>query len=182
MKVLLIIDVQNDYFKDGACELVNPIQTSLNIKKLLEQFREKNLPVIHVQHFSVREGATFFVPNSFGVQIHENVKPIEGEVIIEKNYPNSFLETQLEEVLESKNIDELVICGMMSHMCVDSTTRAAFDKGYKCTVVYDGCTTKDLTFNNNLIKAQDVHDSFMAGLNYLFAKVDKLENIIENMK
>jgi nicotinamidase-related amidase len=178
MKALIIIDVQNDYFEGGACQLVNPMQTSLNIKKLLEQFREKNLPIIHIQHFSIREGATFFVPDSFGVQIHENVKPIKDEIVIEKNYPNSFIETNLEEVLDSLNIKELVICGMMSHMCVDSTVRAAFDKGYKCEVVYDACTTKDLSINGEMVKAQDVHNSFMAGLNYLFAEVKKTDSLI----
>jgi nicotinamidase-related amidase len=178
MKALIIIDVQNDYFEGGACQLVNPMQTSLNIKKLLEQFREKNLPIIHIQHFSIREGATFFVPDSFGVQIHENVKPIKDEIVIEKNYPNSFIETNLEEVLDSLNIKELVVCGMMSHMCVDSTVRAAFDKGYKCEVVYDACTTKDLNINDQIVKAQDVHNSFMAGLNYLFAEVKKTDSLI----
>ncbi len=178
MTALIIIDVQNDYFEGGACELVNPIQTSLNIKKLLEQFREKSLPIIHIQHFSIREGATFFVPDSFGVQIHENVKPKKDEIIIEKNYPNSFLETELEEVLDRLNIKELVLCGMMSHMCVDSTVRAAFDKGYKCEVIYDACTTKDLSINGEIVKAKDVHNSFMAGLNYLFAEVKKTDSLI----
>ncbi len=178
MKALLIIDVQNDYFEGGTCQLVNPIQASLNIKKILEQFREKNFPVIHIQHFSVRESATFFIPNSFGVQIHENVKPIKDEIVVKKNYPNSFLETNLEEILDSLNIKELVVCGMMSHMCVDSTVRAAFDKGYKCEVVYDACTTKDLNINDQIVKAQDVHNSFMAGLNYLFAEVKKTDSLI----
>jgi len=178
MKVLLIIDIQNDYFEGGACQLVNSQKVSLNAKKLLEEFRKKGFPIIYIQHFSIREDATFFIPNSIGVQIHENVKPKDGEVIVEKNYPNSFLETNLEEILNSLDTKELVICGMMSHMCVDSTVRAAFDKGYKCEVIYDACTTKDLSINGELIKAQEVHNSFMAALNYLFADVKKIDSFI----
>lgn len=181
MKALLIIDVQNDYFKNGKCELVNSDGVSSNIKRVLEEFREKELPIIYIQHINIREGATFFLPNSFGVKIHESVKPKDRELIIEKNYPNSFLETNLEELLDSLNIKELVVCGMMTHMCVDSTIRAAFDKGYSNTLLYDACTTKDLVINEEVIKADDVHNSFMSALNYLFAKVQSCEEFLKKL-
>lgn len=181
MKALLIIDVQNDYFEKGLCELDDSFEISMNIKRVLEEFRKKELPIIHIQHINIRKEASFFLPNTFGVNIHENVLPKNDELVVMKNYPNSFIETELENILESMNINELVICGMMSHMCVDSTTRAAFDKGYKCSVIYDACTTKDLSINSHTIKAKDVHNSTMASLNYLFAKVKMLENILNEI-
>ena len=106
-KALIIIDIQNDYFQGGNCELVNPMEASLKAKELLEYFRKNKMPVFHVQHINLRKGATYFLPNTKGVQIHENVKPIENEIIIEKNFPNSFLETNLESELEKQNIKEL---------------------------------------------------------------------------
>ena len=178
-KALLIIDIQNDYFKGGKCELINPQIASLNAKKLLENFREKNLPIFHIQHTSTRKNATFFLPNTNGVLIHENVKPIENEIVITKNFPNSFLKTLLFEKLQKQNVKELVICGMMTHMCIDATTRAAFDLGFDCVVSYDACCTKDLEFNGNKIMAQDVHYSFMASLNGIFAKVLSTDEILQ---
>jgi nicotinamidase-related amidase len=178
-KALIIIDIQNDYFQGGACELVNPMEASLKAKEVLEYFRKKDIPIFHIQHINIRKGATFFLPNTKGVQIHENVKPLENEIIIEKNFPNSFLETNLESELEKQNIKELVICGMMSHMCIDSTARAAFDLGFDCTIAHDACTTKDLVFLNKKLNAREVHDSFMSALGSIFAKIVSIKEIIK---
>ena len=178
-KALIIIDIQNDYFQGGNCELVNPIEASLKAKELLEYFRENSMPIFHIQHINLREGAKYFLPNTKGVQIHENVKPLENEIIIEKNFPNSFLKTNLEKELKKQNIKELVICGMMSHMCIDSTTRAAFDLGFYCTVAHDACTTKDLEFFGKKIKANEVHNSFMSALGSVFTKLMKVEDILK---
>lgn len=178
-KALIIIDIQNDYFQGGNCELVNPIEASLKAKELLEYFRKNSMPIFHIQHINLREGAKYFLPNTKGVQIHENVKPLENEIIIEKNFPNSFLKTKLENELKKQNIKELVICGMMSHMCIDSTTRAAFDLGFYCTVAHDACTTKDLEFFGKKIKANEVHNSFMAALGSVFTKLMKVEDILK---
>jgi len=179
-KALLIIDIQNDYFEGGAFELVNPTQASLKAKELLEYFRKNSMPVFHVQHINIKEGATFFLPNTSGMQIHENVKPLENEIIITKNYPNSFLKTNLKSELEKQNIKELTICGMMSHMCVDSTTRAAFDLGFDCIVVHDACTTRDLEFLGKKVKSSEVHNSFMSALGSVFARVASCKEIVFN--
>lgn len=178
-KALIIIDIQNDYFQGGNCELVNPVEASLKAKELLEYFRKNSMPIFHIQHINLREGAKYFLPNTKGVQIHENVKPFENEIIIEKNFPNSFLKTNLENELKKQNIKELLICGMMSHMCIDSTTRAAFDLGFECIVAHDACTTKDLEFFGKKIKAKDVHNSFMSALGAIFSKVLDTKSIIK---
>lgn len=179
-KALIIIDIQNDYFEGGAFALVNPTQASLKAKELLEYFRKNSMPVFHVQHINIKDGATFFLPNTSGMQIHENVKPLEDEIIITKNYPNSFLKTNLKSELEKQNIKELIICGMMSHMCVDSTTRAAFDLGFDCTVVHDACTTRDLEFLGKKVKVDDAHNSFMSALGSVFARVVSCKEIVFN--
>ena len=180
-KALIIIDIQNDYFEGGNCELVNPMEASLKAKKLLEYFRKNQMPVFHVQHINLRKGATYFLPNTKGVDIHENVKPLENEIVIQKNFPNSFLETNLEVELEKLIVNELVICGMMSHMCIDSTTRAAFDLGFDCIITHDACTTKDLVFLDKKVKASEVHNSFMSALGSVFARVVSVDEILKDL-
>jgi len=168
---LIIVDVQNDYFKGGKMELVGMEEASKNCQLVLEHFRSKNLPLVHVQHFCVEEGATFFLPKTEGAEIHENVKPKEGETLVTKNYPSSFRETKLQEILQNLNIKDLVIVGAMSHMCIDTTTRAACDLGYNCTVLHDACATRDLEFNGAIAKAKDVQVAYMAALGWGFARV-----------
>ena len=178
---LILIDLQNDYFVGGNMELVHMKQAAENAQQLLEKFRSKNLPIIHIQHISVRPGATFFLPNTKGVDINEMVSPIKGEDLVNKNYPNSFRETELLGKLKKTEKDTVVICGAMSHMCVDSTTRAAFDYGFNCVVAEDACATRDLVFKDKTIRASEVHASFMAALSVPYAQVLTTNEILKNM-
>ena len=178
---LILIDLQNDYFVGGNMELVNIGQAAQNAQRLLQKFREKNFPIIHIQHISTRPGAAFFLPNTKGVEINKMVFPLKGENIVKKNYPNSFRETELLQVLKKTEKDSVVICGAMSHMCVDATTRAAFDYGFNCVVVEDACATRDLSFKDKTIKASDVHASFMAALSVPYAQVLNTDEALKNM-
>jgi nicotinamidase-related amidase len=168
---LLIIDIQNDYFPGGASPLYNPEHALKNVKKVLHYFREQELPVIFVQHVSTRPTATFFLPDTFGVKIHDEIAPLPDEKIMIKHFPNSFRNTELLDYLTENKIEELIICGMMTHMCVDATVRAAMDHGFECTLLSDGCATKDLEINGNKINASEVQHSFLAALNYFYAKI-----------
>ncbi|CAG9615104.1 Peroxyureidoacrylate/ureidoacrylate amidohydrolase RutB [Bacillus rhizoplanae] len=179
MKIgLVLIDIQNDYFPGGRCALHEPLKAAENAKKVLDFFRKMNLPVFHVQHISVQEGAAFFLPNTDGVKIHPDVAPLENEYVVQKNYPNSFRKTNLLELLQRVGIEHLVICGMMTHMCIDTTVRAASDLEFGCTVIEDACTTKDLVFNNENIQAKHVHTAFMSALDNMFAKVIETEEFL----
>ncbi|MDD5363314.1 MAG: cysteine hydrolase family protein [Ignavibacteria bacterium] len=170
MKALLIIDIQNDYFDGGRNPLNGSMQAAENAKKILDKFRNDKLPVIYIQHIALSPSATFFLPDTKGSEIHELVKPLEGEKIFVKHFPNSFRETGLLEYLRSLNISELVVCGMMTHMCVDATVRAAKDFGFDCTLIGDACATKDMSINDEIIKSEYVHKSFLAALNYFYSK------------
>jgi len=86
-QALLLIDIQNDYFPGGAMELVGSPEAGAQAGKLLTAFREKALPVIHIQHISSRPGAAFFLPHTKGVEIHQSVNPAQNEMVIRKNYP-----------------------------------------------------------------------------------------------
>jgi nicotinamidase-related amidase len=176
-KALLLIDIQNDYFPGGAMELVNSPTAGVKAAKLLQEFRQRALPIIHIQHISTRPGATFFLPDTVGVEIHESVAPVGDEAVFQKNYPNSFRDTPLLEHLRDRQISQLVIAGMMTHMCVDSTTRAAADLGFPCVLAHDACATKALSFGGATVSAENLHTAFLAALNGLFAKVLSVEEI-----
>jgi nicotinamidase-related amidase len=92
------------------------------------------------------------LPETEGQKIHENVKPLDSEKIIEKYYPNSFRDTDLLEYLKSKNVTELVFVGMMTQMCIDATVRTAKDLEFECTVISDATTTRDLEVNGTQVK------------------------------
>ncbi len=82
---LVIIDIQNDYFPGGKMALENTKEASANAAALLSTFRRLQLPVIHIQHIATRVGATFFVPDTEGVEIHASVAPLGNETVIRKN-------------------------------------------------------------------------------------------------
>jgi nicotinamidase-related amidase len=180
-RCLVIVDLQNDYFPGGKMELFGIETAAENAWILLAEFRKSKSPIIHIQHISLPPHAFFFLPGTEGAKLNDMVTPREGETVVVKNYPNSFRDTTLLEILRSIHIDDLVICGAMSHMCIDATTRAAFDLGFNCTVAEDACTTMDLVFNNKIIKASEVHASFMAALSFPYAKVISTKEIIKEM-
>ena len=172
---LILVDIQNDYFSGGRMELVEMQQAGLKAGELLSNFRRRGWPTFHIQHIAAQKGATFFLPETEGAAIYKNVEPQDGELVIQKHYPNSFRETSLLQELERHDVKKLVICGAMSHMCIDATTRAAFDHCFECTVVQDACATRDLEFGGKTIASADVHGSFMAALGSVYARVTNLD-------
>lgn len=168
---LILVDIQNDYFSGGRMELVGMAAASTKAKELLAFFREKRWPTFHIQHVAIGEDATFFLPDTKGMEIHDSVKPHPKDPVIQKHYPNSFRETALRKELKDRGVESVVICGAMSHMCIDATTRAAADFGFDCTLIHDGCATRNLDFGEKKVLADDVHASFMAALGAAYAKV-----------
>lgn len=175
---LLIIDVQNDYLPGGSFELHNSTAALENVTSLVKKFRAAYEPIIYIQHINVRPGAGFFLPGTVGCEIADAIKPQDDEKVIVKNFPNSFRNTELGEFLKANSIEKLVICGMMTHMCVDATTRAARDMDYTITLVQDACATRDLMLNGETIKAEYVHKSFIAALNGLYAEVVDTKDMV----
>ena len=172
---LVLVDIQNDYFPGGRMELVGISEAGQKSGGLLSFFRDNKWPTFHIQHLSVRKRATFFLPDTRGAEIHNCIKPLSDERIIQKFYPNSFRETTLLEELKKNQIEQVVVCGAMSHMCIDATTRAAFDLGFECVAIKDACATRNLEFDDKTIAADQVHASFMAALGSAYAKVLTIE-------
>ncbi len=174
---LLVIDIQKDYFPGGKFPLVNPEEAAKKAYMLLQCFREHSGQHVHIQHISVKPDATFFIKGDSGSDIHDLVAHFEGEPIVYKHEPNSFLNTNLLELLKSWEIERVVITGMMTHMCVDATARAASDFGFEVIIAEDACATRDLKYGDTTIPAELVHKSFLAALKS-YGRVMKSEEII----
>jgi nicotinamidase-related amidase len=170
-QALLIIDIQRDYFPGGAYPLVEPEAAAKAASGVLERFRGDGRPVLHLKHVWDAPDATFMRPGTDGVEIHPLVAPVDNEPVIEKAEPNGFLGTDLQDRLQSADIDSLVVVGMMSSMCVDATVRAGSDLGLTMTVVHDGCAAPDLDFGDAHVPGSAVHAAFMAALDGTYATV-----------
>jgi nicotinamidase-related amidase len=176
---LLLIDIQNDYFPNGRMPLEKSTEAGIKAQEVLQAFRSKHIPIIHVQQISTRPDATYFLPCTKGIEFHQTVQPVKNETIIKKHYPNSFKDTGLLNHLIKNQINHLVLCGMMTHLDVDATTRAAYDLGFSCTVIHDACATKNLEFNNTSILAQSVHHAFLAALQPTYANVLSVKELLQ---
>lgn len=183
MKVgLILVDIQNDYFRGGKYELVNPEQAVIQANKILEFFRKQNLPIYHVRHISLNPDAKFFIPDTTGADFYKDCNPLDGEEIIIKHRPDSFFGTSLKDKLEEKGIDTLVVCGMMTHMCIDTTVRSAGNYGYSVELIEDAVATRDLVWGEITVSAEQVQSAYMAALNGTFAKVQKADAWIKEHK
>ncbi|PUB29595.1 nicotinamidase-related amidase [Elizabethkingia sp. YR214] len=181
-EALLLIDIQNDYFPGGAMELVSAVEAGEKTRKVLAYFRENNLLVIHIKHIALQEGADFFLPDTLGVDLHESVYPSETEKVVVKNYPNSFRDTELLIYLREHQVSDLVICGMMTDVCVDATVRAAMDYGFSSTIISDAVATRDRELYDEVIPAEQISKSYLAGLNALgglYADIKTCEQYLE---
>ena len=168
---LLIIDIQEFYFPEGSVPLVSPLEAAINAKELLNEFRNRNLLIVHIRHNA-----------SSGEDIHPMVTPLENEEVITKNKANAFIGTNLLDYLHNNKITDLIICGMQTHMCVEAATRAASDYGFNCTVIEDACATRDLKYRDNTIKAIEVHYSTLSALNKTYATIKTTHQFLNELK
>jgi nicotinamidase-related amidase len=176
-KALVIVDIQRDYFPGGNMPLHEPEAAAAKASQVLEAFRAAGDPVVHVQHLSPA-GAGFLVEGTEGAEIMAPVTPVDGETVITKTDPNSFLGTELEQHLRGLGVDEVVVTGMMTSMCVDATTRAGADLGFKMTLVPDACAAPALEYGGRRVPAADVHAAFVAALGQAYATVTPADELV----
>ena len=166
---LLLIDIQDFYFPGGRLQLENPEVAGMNAGLILQQFRNGEMPVYHIRHN--------FEP---GGNIHHYVKPVKGERVISKDQVNAFLNTNLQEMLQSDSVDQIVVCGMQTHMCVEAAIRAAHDLGFTCHLVSDACATRALQYEEHIIPAKNVHFSTIKSLQGTYARVTTTEEFLRD--
>ena len=170
-KAVIVVDIQNDYFPGGLWTLSKVEAAAAKAAQVIAAFRESGELVVHIRHEFTSPDAPFFRPGSEGAHLHASVINAPGEPVVLKHYINSFRETELKAVLDKHGVDEVVVVGNMSHMCVDGITRAAVDFGYRTTVLHDACATLDLEFDGVKVPAAQVHAAFMAALSFGYAPV-----------
>lgn len=182
---LLLIDIQNDYFPSFAASkmpLPDMDRAAEVAANLLTAARDSGMRVIHVKHVMASDAAPFFHPDTPGAELHDCVAPHEGETIIEKARPNSFVGTELEEKLRAAQIEHVLICGAMSQMCVDATVRAAVDLGFKVTVAHDACAAANVMHNGVSVSSDLVQAAIMAPLAASYAKVQLASESVSEMQ
>jgi nicotinamidase-related amidase len=169
---LVVIDIQNEYFPGGAYALPHAERAADRAAEAIEAARAADVPVIHVRH-EEPDSQEGFVPGSRGAQTHTTVAPGEGELVVVKHHPNSFLDTELSRYLASLGAQRVAFCGMMTSMCVDATVRAAADLGLDPVLVDDACAAPDLEHRGEQIPADAVHAAFCGAL------ADEIATVVE---
>ena len=166
---LIMVDCQNTY-RHGVMQLTNVEPAIIEAQKLLQMARDLKVPIIHIQH-DAGVGSPYDITAEIGA-ISDEVAPKNGEAVVVKNYPNAFWHTNLEAQLKSLGIENVVIAGFMTHVCINSTARGAFNLGFKPTVIASACATRSLVGpQGKVIEAQTMHDSALAAVRDLFAVV-----------
>jgi nicotinamidase-related amidase len=133
--------------------------------------------VIHIQH-DAGAGTPYDVGAPIGA-IADIVAPRAGEPVVVKNYPSSFEKTNLDVLLKGCGVEDIALVGFMTHVCVNSTARAAFNHGYRATVVGNATATRSLPNpTGGVVAAKDLHDASLTALSDIFAVVvPKAEDI-----
>ena len=180
-QALVVVDIQNDYFPGGAHPLQGPEAAAEHARRLLDAFRGTGRPVFHMQHVWDEPDALYMRPGTPGIEINGSVAPDGDEPVIQKTFPNSFLQTDLEARLREQGIEQLLVCGMMTSMCVDATVRAAVDLGFSTSVAHDACATCDLEFGGSTIPAASVHGAFLAALADGYAEVKPTGDLVAGL-
>lgn len=140
---LIVIDIQNDYFPDGKYPQWRTNEQLQKTNILIDKAKQKDWLVVLVQH-TAKEGAPFLVENSYGAEIHPEIltNVIRPKIVIKK-YADSFLETDLHQVLQQAQISSLYLCGMMTQNCVTHTALSKQAETYQIHVVSDACSAPD---------------------------------------
>ncbi len=165
---LLVIDIQEFYFVNGKSQLEYPEEASEQASKILKAFRDKNELVVHIRHASSKDSA-----------IHANVKPENGERVITKHYVNSYRDTDLLHYLQQNDIRSVVICGMMTHVCVEAAARASADYGFNVTVISDACATRNVVYGSDTVLAKNVHNATLSTIQSFYGTTVTTEEFLK---
>ncbi|PTE20164.1 cysteine hydrolase [Cereibacter changlensis JA139] len=177
-RAVLVVDLQNEYWPSGNLPLQGIEVAAGNAARVIEHARFNGDLVVNIRHEA--PGGPIFVPGSQGAEINEVVAPRSDEAVITKNFPNSFRDTDLKALLYEKGIKDVTVIGAMSHMCIDATTRAANDHGFKTTTIHDACATRDIEFGGQTVPAAHVHTAIMGSLAFFYGDVISTENFLRS--
>ena len=173
---LIMIDLQNTY-RQGIMQLTGVEAAILEAKSLLEMARNQGIPIFHIRHDG-GAGSPYDINSEIGA-ISDEVAPLNGEPVITKNFPNSFVQTDLDARLKALGIKNIMLAGFMTHMCVNSTAHGGFNLGYAPTVVASATATRPLQgANGKVVSAQELQDATLAATRDMYAAIiDRVADI-----
>ncbi|MCA0352786.1 MAG: cysteine hydrolase [Chloroflexi bacterium] len=166
---LVLLDVQVNMFAPEATVYAGE-RVLEAIARLISAARENNAAVVYVQHNGGPDDPD--APGSAGWQLHEVCKLQAGDLVVQKETPNAFLHTDLAEMLRQREIKQLVLAGFQTELCIDTTCRAAWSRGFRVSLAADAHST----FDGETLKAAQIiahHNSVLRN----FAKVYSTTNI-----
>lgn len=175
---IVVVDLQNEYLPTGKLPLTGIEAAVANASQVISHARVTGIPVFHIRHESDNEGGTIFIKGSTGAEIQPAVAPDGQEPVIVKKHINAFRETDLKKQLDDFDVQDIVVVGAMSHMCIDAVVRAAADMGYPVTVLHDACATLDLTFRGVNVPAAQAHAAMMAAFEFGYGTVKSVDDYL----
>ena len=168
--LLLLIDLQKSIDHSSWGQRNNP-DAEENIAKLLETWRSRNMPIIHVKHMS-NDAGSHYRPGQDGNEFKEIVEPKAGEEILEKDTNSAFINTNLSQNLNERNISEIVIVGVITNNSIEATARMSGDLGFRTVVVSDSTFTfGKADYAGNWRSAEEVHNMSLANLSGEYAEI-----------
>lgn len=159
-RVLLVIDVQNEYFT-GKLPVTYPSKSLSNILKAMETANKNEIEIVVVQHTAPQKDSQTFVKGSKGWELHAEIKEMKYNHLVEKNLPGSFTNTELEEWLKDRGADTITICGYMTQMCCDTTARQGLHLGFAVEFLSDATGTLDISNYAGTVTAKELHNAIL---------------------
>lgn len=176
---LVLIDIQMDYFTPDKLPIPDGQRVVARAAQLRDWAGSAGIAVVHVQQISPNPASPIFAAGTRGIDIHPRLTPREGEQVIAKKLPSSFDGTELHALLKARGIKTLILAGLMTHMCVETTARGALPLGYGVIIASDACASRDLPSPDRQVTIghQEVHRNALAAMADRFADVMTAETI-----
>lgn len=177
---LLIIDVQQAFHDSSWGNRNNP-QCEENIARLIETWEEQDQPIFYVQHVTQVPTSLFYFKKD-GHLFQDFIQPREQDIILTKQVNSAFIGTDLQERLESLGAKRIVITGLITNHCVETTARMAGNLGFNPIVVSDATATFDRqSISGTWIPAEVIHDVSLASLNEEFASILTTSEVMKDV-
>jgi nicotinamidase-related amidase len=176
---LLLVDVQKAFLEWEARGMRrNNPDAMENMRKLLAAFRERGMAIFHIRHAS-REPDSALRPDRSGYGPIQETMEQTGEAVIVKHVNSAFIGTDLEQRLKAQGLTALVIAGITTNHCVETTTRMAGNLGFDVRLAEDACYTFDRTGHDGRPeRAEDIHNMTLSNLNGEFAAIETTDAVI----
>lgn len=174
---LLVIDFQNEYFS-GKMPVPDGTKALKNAQHLVKFAHQQSMSVFFVRHIGAAGGPLFAQGSSFA-EFHKDLQPAAGDRVITKQTPSAFVGTDLDKQLKALGVEQLIVTGLMTHMCVSSTARDAVPLGYEVIIAEDATATRDLaTWDNQVIDHTTLQRAALAGVADVFAEIKTTEAVL----